>query len=93
MDFTEGGYGGVDDFLGASHRGDVAAVSDRVAASRNDFISHRLRSFGADVVDHHIGAFGSKGQGIAASESAACAGDQDRPVVTNSHQFNPVFQE
>lgn len=85
MDFAEARHRGVDDFLCRGEAGDVLAAGQSPAPGLGDFVDDGLRGFGADVVDHDVGALGGKCQRIGAAETGAGAGDDDGAIVADSH--------
>ncbi len=85
--------GGVDEALSAFPVGDVVAVDDRFAAHAldlfDDLVSRRLITAGSidrcpEVVDDHLGAVLGEHQGIFATDSSACSGDDDDTIVAQS---------
>jgi hypothetical protein len=89
----------IDDALGGVPIGDVLVIGDRVAACRLDLGNHcvcraGIAPFavqrGADVVDHHVRAFGAESQRIGPAQPARRAGDDDGASVTDPIVLSPV---
>ena len=94
VEVTEGFQRGIDDPLGRVPVGDVLVVGDRLAPGGADFLYHGIGGRGvapfavqrgADVVDHHVGPFRAKGQGIGPAQAAGGAGDDDGASFADTH--------
>ena len=94
MQITKGGHGRVDNALRPIPIGDVFIVGDGVSTRRLDFRHHsvgsaRITPFAAqrsaDVIDDDVGPFRCKGERIGTSQPTCGPGDDDRPVVANTH--------
>ena len=91
MYFAISGDGGVDDFLRGFHARDVVAGGDGLATCGDDFVAYSFGRFGADVIDHHICAFGSKCQCISLAQATAGAGNDYGTLSANSHFLSSSF--